>query len=121
MEVQPVTYQLFRAVFLEHEASLSSTCGAIKSFIWQRRLRSKIAMIFMVLTMIFILLFPTLTSALSGYGANVESYVPDVDKSFFRFRSYRRVVYVIHDGWRINQDGNFWIMDIGISPGSFSM
>lgn len=66
-------------------------------------------MIFMVFTMIFIVAFPTIVSAMSGYDSNVDSYMPDLDDNFFRFGNFSRVLYVIHDGWRINQDGNFWI------------
>ena len=63
----------------------------------------------MVVTMFFILAFPTITSAMSGYDANVASYLPDRNGSLFRFTDFAPVVYVIHDGWRIGQDGNFWV------------
>jgi hypothetical protein len=59
--------------------------------------------------MIFILLFPTLASAMSGYDANVDAYVLDSDQNLFPFRDYMRIKYVVHDGWRINQTGNYWI------------
>jgi hypothetical protein len=113
MEVHPITYQLFRTVFLEHEASLVSTCSTIKSFLWHRELRSRVAMVFMVCTMIIILAFPTLASAMSGYDANVASYVLDRNANYIPFKDFSRVFYVIHDGWRINQDGNYWITDEG--------
>lgn len=116
MEIQPVTYQLFRTIFIENEASLLSTYSTIKSFLWQRKLRSKTAMIFMVFTMTFILAFPTLTSAMSGYDANVASYVLDRNDSFVPFKDFSRALYVIHDGWRINQDGNYWITDEASNP-----
>jgi hypothetical protein len=111
MEIEPITYQLFRTIFLENEASLPSTYRTINSFLWQRRLRSKIAMTFMVITMIFILAFPTLISAMSGYDANVASYMPDRNDNFLPFKDFSRVLYVIHDGWRIGEDGNYWIKD----------
>jgi hypothetical protein len=111
MEIEPITYQLFRTIFFEKDASLPSTWEIIKSFLWQRKLRSKTAMIFMVVTMIFILAFPTLASAMSGYDANVASYVPDQNRNLIAFKDFSRVLYVIHDGWRINQDGNYWITD----------
>src|SRR5262245_36844368 len=109
MDSRPITYQLFRTVFFENEASLPSTFRIMKSFIWQRQLRSKTAMIFMMATMIFILAFPTLASAMSRYDANVASYMPDEDDNFIPFKSFSRILYVIHDGWRINQSGNYWI------------
>jgi hypothetical protein len=70
-------------------------------------------MVFMVCTMIIILAFPTLASAMSGYDANVASYVLDRNANYIPFEDFSRVLYVIHDGWRINQDGNYWITDEG--------
>lgn len=118
MEVQPITYQLFRTIFLENEASLPSTYGTIKSLLWQRRLRSKTAMAFIAFTMVFILAFPTIASAMSGYDANVASYLPDREGNFIPFNNFSRVLYVIHDGSRINQSEEYQIMDTGYSsPG----
>jgi hypothetical protein len=116
MDTQPVTYQLFRTIFIENDASILSTYRTIKSFIWQRRLRSNLAMIFMAATMIFILAFPTLISAMSGYDFNTESQVRDRNGNFVPFSNYSRVLYVIHDGWRIDQSGSYWITD-GASQG----
>jgi hypothetical protein len=111
METQPVTYQLFRTIFIENDASILSTYRTIRSFIWQRRLRSNVAMIFMATTMLFILAFPTLISAMSGYDSNVASRVLDRENNLIPFNKYARVLYVIHDGWRIEQSGSYWITD----------
>lgn len=59
--------------------------------------------------MIFLLAFPTLASAMSGYDANVAAYLPDLDRNFMAFSDFSRVFYVIHDGWRIHLDSDFWI------------
>ena len=112
MEDKPVTYRLFRTIFIENDASLISTCRTIKSFIMQRRLRSKTAMVFMVATMLFILAFPTLMSAMSGYDPNVVSRVQDGDDNLVPFDKYVRVLYVIHDGWRVGEHGNYWIREM---------
>jgi hypothetical protein len=117
MDLQPVNYQLFRTIFLENEASLPSTYRTIRGFLWQRKLRSKTAMVFMVATMVFILAFPTLTSAMSGYDANVSPYIPDDNGSFLPFEEFNMVLYVIHDGWRINKTGEHYIIDFDSKPG----
>lgn len=111
MDDEPVTYRLFRTIFIEKDASLLSTCRIFKSFICQRRLRSKMAMVFITSTMIFILAFPTLISAMSGYDSNVASRLLDRDDNLIPFTNYTRVLYVIHDGWRIEKDGSYWITD----------
>lgn len=109
MESEPVTYQLFRTIFIESDASVLSTCRTIRSFVWQRKLRSNVAMAFMIATMIFILAFPTLVSAMSGYDSNVASRVLDRDDNLIPFNNFSMPLYVIHDGWRLNQSGNYWI------------
>lgn len=70
------------------------------------------AMVSMVATMIFILSFPTLMSAMSGYDSNVVPRVQDGEDNLVPFDKYSRLLYVIHDGWRIQehvipQDGNY--------------
>jgi hypothetical protein len=111
METQPITYQLFRTIFLERDVSLPSTFRTVKSLVWQRKLRSRAAVVFMIGTMFFLLAFPTLASAMSGYDANVAAYLPDADNNFISFTDFSRVLYVVHDGWRINEDGNFWVTE----------
>jgi len=78
----------------------------------QRRLRSKTAMVFMVTTMLFTLAFPTLMSAMSGYDSNVVSRVQDGDDNLVPFDKYARVLYVIHDGWRVGEQGDYWIREM---------
>ena len=112
MENEPVSYRLFRTIFIEKDASLISTGRTIKSFIRQRKLRSKAAMVFMVATMLYILAFPTLMSAMSGYDSNVVSRVQDGDDNLVPFDKYARVLYVIHDGWRIGEHGDYWIREM---------
>ena len=111
MENEPVTYQLFRTIFIESDTSVLSASRTIKSFLWQRRLRSTIVMIFLILTMLLVIAFPTLMSAMSGYDSNVSSRILDRDNNLIAFSSFHRVRYVIHDGWRINLTGNYWIVD----------
>lgn len=111
MNVRPITYQMFRSVFLQNDISLPSAYGITKGFLCQQPLRSNVAMAFMITTMGFIIAFPTLASAMSGYDANVGSYIPDYDQNFVPFSNFSQLLYVIHDGWRINETGKFWVVD----------
>ena len=65
--------------------------------------------------MIFIILFPTLASAMSGYDANVAAYMPDTNRNFLPFKGFKRIVYVIHDGNRIGENEPYWITDVDTS------
>lgn len=68
-------------------------------------------MVFITTIMAFILAFPTLVSAMSGYDFNVASNVMDRDGNLIPFSNFSRVLYVIHDGWRIDQNDSYWITD----------
>lgn len=87
MESESVTYQLSRTILIENDASVLSTARTIKSFLCQQRLRSKVAMTFMIANMLSILAFPTLMSAMSGYDSNVFSRILDRDNNLIAFSS----------------------------------
>lgn len=65
----------------------------------------------MVTTLIFILFFPTFASAMTGYSSIVSDFVADVDGNYVPLDKFRQAAYVIHDGWRINKTGNYYIFD----------
>jgi hypothetical protein len=63
-------------------------------------------MVFMIATMVFILIFPSFASAMTGYSGNVKSYSQNTtsispsgldDSDYMAFSSFQRVLYVIHD------------------------
>jgi len=98
-----VTFSTFSAIFLHKEPTLMSLFRMSRDFTTRQRLRSKIAMIFMLVTMGYILAFPTIASAMTGYNGNVAAFIPDNSGNFVKFESFQPVLYVIHDGNRINK------------------
>ena len=68
-------------------------------------------MAFMTATMLFILAFPTLVSAMSGYDSNVASRIEDGEDNLIPFNKYSRALYVVHDGSRINLTDNYLVTD----------
>lgn len=64
-------------------------------------------MIFMLVTVGYILAFPTIASAMTGYTGNVAAFVPDNSGNFVKFESFLPVLYVIHDGDRINKTKDY--------------
>lgn len=107
MEVQPVTFNTFRTVFLQNESLILAIPRVIQDFARHRGLQSRFAMAFIVFTMLFILIFPTLGSAMTGYSGNVEAYVPDSDNNNILFSSFRPLYYVVHDGNRVGLTDNY--------------
>jgi hypothetical protein len=107
MATAPITYDTFFTIFLYKEVSFLSTIRTIRDFATRRGLQSKAAMTTIVMAMIYVLAWPTLASAMTGYTATSRSVVTDRQQNFIGFESFTQVAYIIHDGWRINLDGDF--------------
>ncbi|KAH6621769.1 hypothetical protein C7974DRAFT_361696 [Boeremia exigua] len=107
MEVQPVTFNTYRMIFLQNESLVLGIPRIIRDFSKRRGLHSRCAMVFIILTMMFVLIFPTLGSAMTGYSGNVLAYVPDSAGNFVPFNNFSIVLYTVHDGTRINQTDDF--------------
>ncbi|KAF1349222.1 hypothetical protein EJ07DRAFT_55095, partial [Lizonia empirigonia] len=103
MEVAPVTFNTYRVVFLQNVSLILAIPRIIRDFVRRRGLHSKFAMYFMVFTILFTLVFPSLGSAMTGYSGNVMPYVPDPDGNFIPFNNFSIVLYTVHDGDRIGQ------------------
>lgn len=82
--------------------SLLGVTGVIRDFIARRRLKSMAAMIFMAVTMLFVLVWPTVASAMTGYDSNNVAFVKIKDGSLIPFASFIPLLYIIHDGSRID-------------------
>jgi hypothetical protein len=108
MHGAPVTLNTFRTVFVHGDLSNSmDLLRLIRDFVRRHRLRSKAAMVFMIASMSYILAFPTLGSAMTGYSANLQAFVEDGGKNYVPFKSFRHLFYVLHDGERIGLTNDF--------------
>jgi hypothetical protein len=112
-----VTFSTFSAIFLRKEPTVTSLYRMSRDFTTRQRLRSKIAMIFMLVTMGYILAFPTIASAMTGYNGNVAAFVPDSSGNLVKFESFQPVLYVIHDGDRINRTKDFMVTSLASGSG----
>ncbi|ROV94215.1 hypothetical protein VSDG_05680 [Cytospora chrysosperma] len=87
MEHAPITYRTFWTYFMQSEASFRATVRMIRDFTSRRGLGSRIAMVFMISTMIFVMAFPTLASAMTGYTAKTEAVIKLVNISQYGVRN----------------------------------
>ncbi|OTA99681.1 hypothetical protein M426DRAFT_67361 [Hypoxylon sp. CI-4A] len=116
MEFAPITYTLFSIIFLQDEPSIWSTFQVARTFIFNRGLKSRLSMVFMVLCMLFLIGWPTFASAMTGYTTIGKAFVPDFNSNYIPFSNFQPIVYVIHDGSRIDltddypvpMDDNSW-------------
>ncbi|OTA92704.1 hypothetical protein M434DRAFT_396267 [Hypoxylon sp. CO27-5] len=74
----------------------------IKDFFSYQRLNSTVAMIFMITTVTFTLVFPTLASAMTGYTPVNKAFIQNEDGNLIPFSDFHILAYVIHDGYRVN-------------------
>lgn len=109
MATDPITYQIFWTVFMQDGPSLRSIFRTSRDFTWFKGLRSKPVMFFMILTMAFVLAFPTLASAMTGYSANNQAWVKTDDVSQVLFSQFERAQYVINDGNRVGLSAHYAI------------
>lgn len=109
MEVQPVTFNTYRTVFLQNDSLILGTPRIIRDFCKRHSLHSRFAMVFIVLSMIFILVFPTLGSAMTGYSGNVVPRIPDDSGNYIPFNNFSIVMYTIHDGQRIGLSSDYHV------------
>jgi hypothetical protein len=107
METGPITYHTFWTIFMQDHTSLRSIYRLIRDFVSKRALRSAVAMTFMIISMTFVLVFPTLASAMTGYTANNEAVIKFGNGTQTPFGNFRQLVAIIHDGDRINRTAEF--------------
>lgn len=110
MDSKPITYHSFVEIFIRREASLHGIQKISRDFFFSgpgHRLRSWLAMIFIMFTMIFMLVWPTITSAMSGYTPALGSFIQDTNGSMYRYTSFMPLVYTIQDGSRINLEDQY--------------
>lgn len=128
MERSPVSFDTFEGVALQG-SSVQALVGLIKDYVTNRGTRAKLAVSWMIFAMSYVLIFPTLMSAMTGYRgtswhcgtlsklkgvANVlpglatsKPYIQAPDGSQVEWSSFRLVNYIIYDGWRVGLTGSY--------------
>ena len=129
MERSPVSFDTFEAVALQ-DSSVRAFVGLIKDYFTNRGTRTKLAASWMILAMSYVLMFPTLMSAMTGYSgmswhcrtlsklkvtnvllalATSNPYIRAPDGSQVEWSSFRLVNYIIYDGWRVGLTGSYLV------------
>ncbi|KAH7068137.1 hypothetical protein BKA63DRAFT_521202 [Paraphoma chrysanthemicola] len=102
METTPITFRTYRTIFLQDQSLGLAIPRMIRDFSQRMSLHSTTAMVFIIWTMTFIWIFPTLGSAMTAYSSNVKAFINATDSKLVPFDSFRQVLFIIHDGARIN-------------------
>lgn len=106
MQVSPITFNTFKTIFVARDANTATGVSRlIRDFTRRKSLPNKAATVFMVVTMVYVLIFPTFVSSMSGYSANVQAFVEDQSERYVPFSDFTQLYYTIHDAERIKGDG----------------
>lgn len=117
MESEPVPYQVFAAIAFD--AVSISTIGVLGReciALWKRTWRRRLTIVGLILVSSYILAFPTLVSALTGYDENYGPYVDTTVGSMFPFSGFG-------EGWVVWDSSRVGLTDGGaieIEAGRFS-
>jgi hypothetical protein len=105
MELHLTSYKMYTSVAFQ--TTTLTTLGVLaKEFLafgklnWRRFFRW-LAMLSMLLSALYVLAFPTLMAAMTGYITTFEAYVADTDGVFIPSRDFEPVKYIIRDSYRL--------------------
>jgi hypothetical protein len=117
METSSVSYGIFKTITLS-DVSLSGLFILCRDFASNARLREKLAILWIITSASFILIFPTLASAMTGYSANSKAFIQS-EGQLIPFSAFRLIRYVIHDGSRVGlYDPYFVNVNLNITEGN---
>lgn len=129
MERSAVSFDTFESVTLQG-SSMRALVNLIRDYFTNRGLRAKLAVSWMILALSYVLVFPTLMSAMTGYSgtfwhggtlleliaanfrpalATTKAYIQAPDGSQVEWSSFRLINYIIYDGWRIGLTGSYLV------------
>lgn len=97
----PVSYDVFWAFFMSREIGFTGIIDIIRDFVHGKSLKSKAHRVLIVLILLFVMVWPTVASAMTGYDTNKSAFIKTIDGVLVPFSHFTPVLYVIHDGERV--------------------
>lgn len=103
MESTSVSFGTFEAITLQ-SGSVTGSLKLARDLLKHPTTQAKFMVFWVIISAIFVLLFPTMASAMSGYAANIKSYVDVGEGGMIGYSSFSLVRYIIHDGDRLGDN-----------------
>lgn len=107
MTEEPVTYSTFWAIFLHQEPTITSTYRLARDFYRHRRPGSVASAAGILLSILFLLAFPTAVNSMTGYMPVSDPYIRSREGSMIGASEMDQVAYIIHDGERIGKTDDY--------------
>lgn len=131
MERSPVSLETFESVTLQNSSG-RALVNLIRDYSTNGGARAKLSVSWMILSLSYVLGFPTLMSAMTGYSgtpwhsqgpdgkatncgsvlATSQPYIQTPDGSQVQWSSFRLANYIIHDGWRVGLTGDYIVKGV---------
>lgn len=103
MESTSVTFGTYEAITLQ-SGSITGSLKLARDLFKNPTLRAKFLIFWIILSALFVLLFPTMASAMSGYAANIDAYILTDTGDMAPYSKFNILRYVIHDAERLGGD-----------------
>jgi hypothetical protein len=100
MEEQSIPLRTFEAVALQ-DSTFVAFYKQTSTFLSMRNWRHKLRIFWIILSTVFIVAFPTLASAMTGYAPLTDPFVRGQGGQLVPLSSYLDVIYIIHDAERL--------------------
>jgi hypothetical protein len=121
MERGPVSYGTFEAITLQ-SVSLSANWKLSRDLLKSNHAGTRILVVWIIISASFVLAFPTFLSAMTGYVANIVSFVEVEGGNMVPYSSFKIIRYVVHDAQRIDSAlGKDYLVTNGGSGGTSDM
>ncbi|KAK6365006.1 hypothetical protein LTS17_011702 [Exophiala oligosperma] len=108
MREAPVSYDTFEALAFV-PPSLVNTAKLAGDLLLCRGWRSRLAILWILCSSLFVISFSSLASAMSGYNTNSEAVVAGSGGRVINYADYQVVQFAIHDAWRIGEPAPVFI------------
>ena len=102
MESSPVSYGTFEAITLQN-GSLTACLKLARDLLKNRTIQARATVIWMIISAIFVLAFPTIISAMTGYSVNIQSFVEVDNGNLVQYSNFTLIRYIVHDADRIHE------------------
>lgn len=111
MERKSVSYGTFEVLGFQ-TASATTIFKLMRDYLTNHGVRAKLSILWIILSSIYVVAFPTLASAMTGYSANSHAYVRDYSGALSLWSTYKQVQYIVNDGWRVGLTGRYILTDV---------
>ena len=111
MEHQAIPIRTFEAITLQ-DSTLLAFYKQLRNFFSIRSWRHRLRILWVILSTLFIVAFPTLVNAMTGYAPVTDAFVRGGDGQLVPLMNYRNVIYIIHDADRVDLKSPLILTDI---------